>query len=689
VRSSGVDDRVTVSSVRDDRWPRTPRVLPWLLAAFLCGVYLLPLDSSQLAVSLPVDPKLDRVFLVPIVMVWIAALLVAGEPRTRVPWLGGVGLALGCWVVISVLSVVFAYPQLVSDGEFALALKRLALLAAFVVFFLMVVSGVRRSEVDAFVTLWICLAVVTAIGALWTYRTGFDVFRTTAQTLMPGFVSVSLPFQAGGAQRIEVVGPALHGLALTTMLVMPVPFALQRILDATEWRPRIAYSSALVLIAIAAVTTGRRSAIIVPIVLITVLGLYRPRAMLRLSPLLLVFVAVSQAIAPAALTTLRARLTGDPGAQNSTSGRTSDYSAVLPDIVSHPILGRGFGSYDPQTYRILDNQFLVGLIETGAIGLLAFIGFLVAAWVGVHRDARRGDSFAIATAAAIAAFAISCLLYDALSFVQAAYLLFFVMALATIRGGRLERQDHQGVRWTKIANRRGFLAATAGIGLAVGGLSVVLWGRADQPTARVAVARVTLRIDTVGEVVATDARYVRTLSVLSATMAQFVGSGGVTSDVARRAGVDVADVRGVSSAPRIEQLSKTGQSLGGQRASAILDGRAPVLIEANVVQKSPLVIVTVRASKEDAAARLASSVAPALNARLRQWDPRVDETAVRATAATPVEVQRETGFRVAVPVVFAGLTFWIAGLAVRQQARARNRQDDDNCADTATTRSTI
>ena len=54
------------------------------------------------------------------------------------------------------------------------------------------------------------------------------------------------------------------------------------------------------------------------------------------------------------------------------SDRTADYDAVRPDLWTHILLGRGYGSYDPQTYRVLDSEILGPLVETGVLGLLAY-----------------------------------------------------------------------------------------------------------------------------------------------------------------------------------------------------------------------------------------------------------------------------------------------------------------------------
>ena len=31
---------------------------------------------------------------------------------------------------------------------------------------------------------------------------------------------------------------------------------------------------------------------------------------------------------------------------------------MQPDVAAHPTFGRGYGSYDPHKYRIIDNQYI-------------------------------------------------------------------------------------------------------------------------------------------------------------------------------------------------------------------------------------------------------------------------------------------------------------------------------------------
>ena len=58
--------------------------------------------------------------------------------------------------------------------------------------------------------------------------------------------------------------------------------------------------------------------------------------------------------------------------------------ASLVDYFSRaPILGRGFGTFLPR-YRIFDNQYLLGLVETGVLGFVAMVLLWWCRWSGSH-----------------------------------------------------------------------------------------------------------------------------------------------------------------------------------------------------------------------------------------------------------------------------------------------------------------
>ena len=165
-------------------WPRTTRVLPWMLAGFLAILWLVPFNEVELNASLPIDLKLDRLVLPFIVVVWVVAVVAGGRvaPRLRFTW---IHVALAAFVASAFLSVVLDARYLNQTLELDLSLKKLPLLVSYVSLFVIVASAVRRTEVRAFLTYTLALAVVCAAGVIWEYRFKTNPFNDLTDRLVP------------------------------------------------------------------------------------------------------------------------------------------------------------------------------------------------------------------------------------------------------------------------------------------------------------------------------------------------------------------------------------------------------------------------------------------------------------------------------------------------------------------------
>lgn len=104
----------------------------------------------------------------------------------------------------------------------------------------------------------------------------------------------------------------------------------------------------------------------------------------------------------------------------TTTSRTGSYELGWSFIQRAPLFGRGFMTFLPP-YRVIDNQYLGLLIDTGAFGLLTILA-LFGTGIGVALAARRRAgseelrSLAAALVAAISAIAVSFAFFDALTF---------------------------------------------------------------------------------------------------------------------------------------------------------------------------------------------------------------------------------------------------------------------------------
>jgi hypothetical protein len=433
-----------------DCWPHTTRALPWMLAGFIAVLWLMPFNSIDLDASLPIDMPLDRLILPVIAVAWLIALAAGGRgaPRWRMTWIHA---ALGAFLICALLSVVLDAHYLNQTLELDLSLKRFATIASYVLLFVMTASIVRRGEVRAFLTYTLVLAVICAVGMIYEYRSGHNLFWDWSQRLMPGFFDVERLADVGPAVdtigRRLIWGPAEVPLEAVAMITLAIPIALVGVLDAKRWGPRLLHGLATCILVAAVFATYRKSAFIAPAAVVLALAYYRRRDLLRLAPLALALLLTVMALSPGALhSTFSQFLRSDRTELTTVSDRVADYDAVRPDVWTHLIFGRGWGSYNHETYRILDSEILLRLIETGVVGLAAFLLIGVTVLAVTRRPIAGRDPIAspvaLIGASSAVGFLVFAFLFDTLSFPHVPYIFLYVIGLVAVAIGheRLRRR---------------------------------------------------------------------------------------------------------------------------------------------------------------------------------------------------------------------------------------------------------
>ncbi len=273
---------------------------------------------------------------------------------------------------------------------------------------------------------------------LWEYRFKQNLFYEWSSTLLPGFFDVA-PLDAGAVDNIGrrlVRGPAALPLEAVAMLAMALPIALVFALQADDWRERILYGLAVCLLLSAAFATYRKSALLAPVSVIATVAYFRRRELLKLSPLALVLVVLVHILAPGALGKTTTQFDPSQLGVTTVSDRAADYDAVRPDLWTHLLFGRGWGSYDHVTYRILDSELLHRVLEMGVFGLLAFVAMvlsvLLVARETIARRERYWSGYALIGAAAAVSFFVVSTLFDVLAFPHATYIFLYMAGLVTV-----------------------------------------------------------------------------------------------------------------------------------------------------------------------------------------------------------------------------------------------------------------
>ena len=422
-------------------WPRTTRLLPWSLAMLLVVLFLVPSEAIQFSVPLPIDPTPDRFLFVGIALLLLIGVLMnrerfaPGRPASRFSW------AALLLFLTGLISVAVNAAPLTRLGDFEQPIKQLALLGANCALFYVVAVTLRPTELKAFATLMVILAALMAAGTLWEYRTDTNVFYDTAAKVFSPVATVASPapgFSQDG--RANTKGPTQHGLAVTSIVSLVLPFALLGAFAARRHWRRTLYLIAAGLLFAACVATFRKTSFVAPLIAVFMLAVYRPKLIVGLAPVLLVILALSHSLAPGALGSVTQQFTGGFFSSNTTVGRTSDYQAISSDLATYPLTGRGYGSITPAKsdyYRILDNQYLIQLVTVGFVGLAAYIFMMFSAMRLAHPVARRGSSvdrrmIGLAGMAGFVAFTVSGALYDVFSYWEVGYLFFFIVGMCSV-----------------------------------------------------------------------------------------------------------------------------------------------------------------------------------------------------------------------------------------------------------------
>lgn len=240
--------------------------------------------------------------------------------------------------------------------------------------------------------------------------------------------SLSSLYGRGGLTR--PAGTAVHPIEFGAVLTMALPITLHYAFADTHrsllrrWFPVVA-------IAFAVPISLSRSAVLSVLVVLCFMMPMWPRLVRRrayvaiLAVCAAVYVLVPGLIGT--ITNLFTHISSDSSAQS----RTGSFALAYDFIGRSPLIGRGFLTFLPD-YRILDDQYLGLLIDTGILGLSAFLGLLASGVIGGVRlkkvcTDRTDGRLAVALAASVASAMASFALFDGFSFPMSASLLFLIL----------------------------------------------------------------------------------------------------------------------------------------------------------------------------------------------------------------------------------------------------------------------
>ncbi len=224
---------------------------------------------------------------------------------------------------------------------------------------------------------------------------------------------------------------AAHPLEFAAVLAMCLPLAIHQARFAPPELRRRRWIQVAVIGAGLPMTVSRSAFLALTVAALVLLPTWPKPDRRRAYVVLVISAGLMWVAIPGLLGTIR-NLFFQVGTDTSSASRSGAYTSAAPFIAQHPWFGRGFGTFLPQTYFFLDDQYLGTTIETGIIGVLALLTLFLTGWA-TARSARRASAdpqtrdLAQCLAASIAVAAVTFSTFDALAFAIAPGLTFLLL----------------------------------------------------------------------------------------------------------------------------------------------------------------------------------------------------------------------------------------------------------------------
>jgi hypothetical protein len=451
-----------------------------LIGFLILVILFVPIRRYVLPGGLPFQLEPYRLLVALIVAVWLTSLLIDRRVKLRKTGLEApialfVG-AVGCSIV--------ANEGRISDGKLDPAVfKSLTFLVSFFAVLYVIASVVRRKR-DVIFLLKILVggSAVVAAFAVVESRTGFNVFDHLDRNVpfLRRNYDTALPPRIG---RLRAYGPAEHAIALSAALAMMAPLAgyLAYVQRRNRWWV------AMGVILLGCLATVSRTGVVMLGVEAFILVVLRPRQMKKLWPALLPLLVAVHIALPGTLGTLKESFFPPGGLKQEQlgfngTGRLGAERLVptFKEINAHPIFGIGYGTRIVRSTNanamILDDQWLVTLLEMGIVGVYALVWLFVRVIRRLMLEARRqeGDEVWLfaALAAALSGFMVSMLTFDALAFTQVSFMFYILVGLSAV-----VLQLPRDLGRERVAARTPVVSVrpTLGLGLATVGVAALLF----------------------------------------------------------------------------------------------------------------------------------------------------------------------------------------------------------------------
>ena len=415
----------------------------WLVGLFILVVLFIPPRRYAVPANLGFELDPYRLVVAVILFVWLMAALSDREMRLRPSGLLGPLLIFGLGVVGSL----GANPGRVSLYETSVVKVLSVLIGFFLIFFLLVNVLRTRESCESALRVLVLGGAVLAVLAIIERKTGWSPFTDLSHYIpfikpSEGIEELRGVGYVDEWRGIRALGSAEHPIALGALLAMLAPIAA----GLAVVKRQAIWLVCLVLLVMGSFASNARTPVLMLFAWAIMFTILRWSDAKRFIPFALVAFAMIHLVMPGAMGTLRASL--DPtqilAEQNSrpdsnlAAGRFADLGPSFDEFGQKPIFGYGFGtriSTGPMANtRLLDDQWLGTLLDTGLVGVIGFawlLGRYIRRVAAASRLTDVDGAVLAGLASAVFAFAIGMFTYDALSFTQVSLVLFALLAIGS------------------------------------------------------------------------------------------------------------------------------------------------------------------------------------------------------------------------------------------------------------------
>ena len=361
----------------DDLLPRVPRSADatTILAIFAALQFVLP--SGLVFNSIPLSLSAATLVALALGALWLCTQLTTtlGAAKGRNP----VRTALFAYSCVLLASYASASSGFLPADERKIGDHMMVTVFALIFVGLAACDGIRSRERLYFLlrVIVLCGSVVAVIGIM-QFLFDYDLtphLRPPGMHL--GIVDPSVLIR-DGQRRVD--GTAANPIEFGVFCAMMLPLALHIAFAAklTGRRPGLWWTCAGLIAAGLMFSVSRSAIVAVSCAGIVLLLGWPARRRVRMAFAGVGFLVVMKFVSPGLLGTF-VSLFQNAGSDSSVQWRTHDYATARELIQLHPLLGRGIGTWYAPKHEVFDNQYLLTLVDSGVIGLVAFLGIFIAA----------------------------------------------------------------------------------------------------------------------------------------------------------------------------------------------------------------------------------------------------------------------------------------------------------------------